>query len=68
MGISKTLHPAFFLGICGRKILEYFNRCIKSVSLKPQGLRQVSQSQLKSMFRVLFFIKRNVLLMLYLNY
>lgn len=61
MGISKTLHPAFFLGICGRKILEDFNGYINMYHLIYRGnakLAKVSQNQL---FSIVFYMNSNIL-------
>ncbi len=58
MGISKTLHPAFFLGICGQKILEDFNGYIKMYHLNLSGVAKLAKVSQNVMNSNVFYMNR----------
>ena len=56
MGISKTLHPAFFVGICGRKILKDFNGCIKMYHLNHSGVAKLAKVSQNVIISNVFYV------------
>ena len=68
MGISKTLHPAFFCRNLRAKNSEDFNGYINMYHLIYKGnakLAKVSQNQL---FSIVFYMKSNILLLSHVKY